>query len=249
MLRHPQYNSGNIYLSGGMQFAADGLGADWRRECSVKLKEMGYYPLDIAELDLAYSQAHGQLYRFMDDSELLQRKSNIRKHFIDTDIALIRNDTDAVIVLYDESVRLGAGTTSEVHEAFMLDIPVFLMNTYPKLNDVPGWMQAECTKIFSNWEDLYQYMKELPEGIIKRDAYGNRRSGSMYLCSLCGNTEEKHKSHFVSRISPLYCSSCVSIVKTTFEQHHDRYAFFLEYLENTGTEQQVTVRSQNIRHD
>lgn len=239
MLKHPDFPNGNIYLSGGMQHAPDGLGAGWRAECSKHLRDMGFFPLDIAELDLAYRDAHGHLFRFMEDGEILQRKSNIRKHFIETDIALIRNDTDAIIILYDESVRLGAGTTSEVHEAFMLDIPVFLVNTYPKLQDVPGWMQAETTKIFNDFDTLYEYLKALPPGILKRDAYGNRRSGSQYLCSLCGGAEEKHKAHFVSKISPLYCKRCVELVKTTFESHKDRYQFFLEYLE--GTEQQVTT--------
>lgn len=244
-IRHPDYNRGNIYLSGGMQHAPDGLGAEWRRECSVKLKELKFFPLDIAALDLAYSQQHGHLYRFIDDEELLQRKSNIRKHFIDTDIALIRNDTDAVIILYDETVRLGAGTTSEVHEAFMHDIPVFLLNTYGKLNEVPGWMQAETTMIFNEWNEMYSYLKNLPPGILKRDVYGNRRSGSQYLCSLCGAAEQKHKAHFVSKVSPLYCKSCVELVKTTFEEHKDRYQFFLEHLE--GTDQQIETRTPYVR--
>ena len=114
MIKHPLYTNGNIYLSGGMQFVAD-LGAGWRQICSQHLKKMGFFPLDIADLDIRYSEAHGHLYRFLSDEELLQRKSNIRKHFIETDINLIRFDTDAIIILYDESVRLGAGTTSEVH--------------------------------------------------------------------------------------------------------------------------------------
>jgi hypothetical protein len=244
MLKHPDYPNGNIYLSGGMQFAHDGLGADWRGECAGRLRKSGYFPLDLAELDKAYSTIHGHLYRFLDDEEILQRKSNIRKHFIDTDIALIRNDTDAIVIYYDESVRRGAGTTSEVHEAFMLDIPVFLMNGYGKLSEVPGWMQAETTKIFNTWDNLHAYMDHLPPGILKRDVYGNRRSGSDYLCSLCGKVEEKHKAHFVSRVSPLYCKSCVELVKTTHEQHMDRYQFFLEYLEGT---QQITAKSNHVR--
>lgn len=230
MLKHPKYPNGTIYLSGGMQFAAN-LGAEWRKRCGERLKEMGFFPLDITELDVAYSNAHGELYRFMDDEEILQRKSNVRKHFIETDINLIRNDTDAVIIYYDESVRRGAGTISEIHEAFMLDIPVFLVNAYKKLSEVPGWAQAETTKIFNEWEDLYSYLKSLPAGILRRDVYGNRRSGNRYLCSLCGKVEEKHKTHYVSKVSPLYCKSCVEIVKETFESHKDRYQFFLEYLE------------------
>lgn len=233
MIKHSDYPRGNIYLSGGMQFTPDGLGAEWRSTCSEWLKQLGYYPLDIAALDSAYTAAHGHLYRFLNDAELLQRKSNIRKHFIDTDIALIRNDTDAVIILYDESVRRGAGTTSEVHESFMLDIPVFLLNTYQSLDQVPGWMQAETTVIFNTWDEMQNYFARLPPGILKRDAYGNRRSGSQYLCSLCGGIDEKHNTHFVSKVSPLYCKRCVGLVKTTFEQHKDRYEFFLEHLDQS----------------
>lgn len=234
MIKHPNFPNGNVYLSGGMQFTPDGLGAGWRKQCSDRIAALGFYPIDIAALDQAYTDAHGHLYRFITDDELLQRKSNIRKHFIETDIALIRNDTDAVIILYDESVRRGAGTTSEVHEAFMLDIPVFLLNTYGDLSEVPGWMQAETTKIFTDWEEMYQYLGSLPPGILKRDHYGNRRSGSHYLCSLCGAVEEKHKSHFVSKVSPLYCKTCVEIAKTTFEQHYDRYHFFQDYMTSQG---------------
>lgn len=229
MINHPKYTNGTVYLSGGMQFATD-LGARWRKGCSERLTAMGFFPIDITELDNAYTAKHGHLYRFLSDAELLQRKSNIRKHFIDTDISLIRNDTDALIVLYDESVRLGAGTTSEIHEAFMLDIPVFMLNSYGRLDEVPGWAQAETTKIFNEWEELYAYLGQLPPGILRRDRYGNRRAGTQYLCSLCGTVEEKHKSHFVSKVSPLYCKSCVELVKTTFEQHVDRYEFILQYL-------------------
>lgn len=246
MIKHPSYPLGNIYLSGGMQHATD-LGAGWRLSCSERLKSMGFFPLDITELDVAYSNAHGHLYRYLSDDELLQRKSNIRKHFIETDINLIRNDTDAVIVLYDESVRLGAGTTSEVHEAFMLDIPVFCINSYKKLDEIPGWFQSETTAIFNEWEDLYAYMASLPEGILKRDVYGNRRSGNHYLCSLCGVVEEKHKTHYVSKVSPLYCKSCVELVKNTFETHKDRYQFFVEYLERQSSDEAAPTSNSKVK--
>lgn len=240
MLQHPDFSNGNIYLSGGMQHTPDKLGAGWRATCSIRLKAMGFFPLDIAELDTAYSKVHGNPYRDVDPALHLVRKSNVRKHFIETDVALIRNDADAVIILYDDSVRRGAGTISEVHEAHMLDIPVFLMNTYGDLDQVPEWMHAETTKIFDQWEDLYDYLGSLPQGILKRDVYGNRRSGSKYLCSLCGTAEEKHGAHFVSKITPQLCKSCVDIYRATAEMSKDRYQFFLEHLD--GTKQHITAR-------
>jgi hypothetical protein len=158
MNKQVKYSNGAIYLSGGMQFA-DNLGAGWRKDVGDKLKLMGFYPLDIAALDQAYTDAYGHLYRDLTTPDTLTlRKSNIRKHFIDTDIALIRNDSDALIVLYDESVRLGAGTTCEVHEAFMLGTPVFLLNSYRDVAQVPGWMAAETTKIFNEWDELFEYL-------------------------------------------------------------------------------------------
>ncbi len=232
--------NGTIYLSGGMQHATD-LGGAWRDTCSAKLRELDFFPLNITAMDVAYSKLHGDLARGVENGEtLLQFKSNIRKQYIETDINLIRNDSDALIIYYDESVRRGAGTISEIHDAYMNDIPVFLVNGYSSLKDIPGWMQAETTVIFNTFSELYDYLAALPAGILKRDIYGNRRSGTHYLCSLCGAVEQKHKTQFVSKISPQYCKSCVDLVKTTFERHTDRYQFFLNYMEQ---EQNNAIRN------
>lgn len=232
MIKHPLYPRGNIYLSGGMQFAQD-LGAGWRTLCSDRLREMKYFPIDIAEMDKKYTERHGQLYFMGDKSNHLQYKSNFRRHFIHADVQLVLNDSDALIVLYDESVRRGAGTTSEIHEAYRNDVPVFLVSAYEDwLNEVPGWMQSETTKIFSNFEELYTYLDKLPFGILKRDLYGNHGSQNKYLCSLCGSVFEKTKQHFVSKISPTYCNQCVELITKTREGHVDRYEFILDVLEN-----------------
>jgi len=228
MIDNQKYPNGSIYLSGGMQFAKN-MGTGWRAEISPQLKEMGYYPIDIAALDIAYAKAHGELYHYDSKTDHLQFKSNLRVHFIETDINLLKFDTDALIIYYDESVRRGAGTTSEVHEAFMMDMPVFMVNSYGDLKEVPGWMQAETTKIFNTFEELHCYLNNLQfyyPGILKRDKYGNRRSGNHYLCSMCGEVEEKHKTHYVSKVSPMLCKRCVDIVKETHESRLNRYEFF-----------------------
>lgn len=232
MINHPLFKRGNIYLSGGMQHSAD-LGAAWRIQCGKKLRELRYFPLDITELDVAYTERYGQLYRSFDDNDpdqMLQKKSNIRKHFVYTDLKLIIDDSDALIVLYDESARKGAGTISECQVAYNHDLPIFLVNTFASMDEVPGWLQSLTTKMFSSFEDLYAYLDQLPQGILKRDVYGNHHAGSHYLCSLCGDPFEKQKTHFVSKVSPLYCKSCVELVKTTNTAHYDRYHFFAEYL-------------------
>lgn len=224
-----KHHRGAIYLSGGMQFA-DNLGSGWRQTLSLQLIALGYLPIDIAALDIAYTAAHGEVYRSLGESELTQRKSNIRKHFVDTDIQLIRQHTDAIIVLYDESVRLGAGTISEVHEAYSLGIPVFLMNSYDTLDAVPGWLQAETTKMFQDWRSLLEYLEQLPPGILLKDRFGNRQTETHHLCFLCGKVEQKLKTHFVSTVTPLYCKECVDVVKRTYDEHADRLDFCVSQL-------------------
>jgi len=238
MINDPIHTRGNIYLSGSMEFAPDGqFGKLWREECAARLKEMKYLPLDITALDEAYAQEHGYLLRDVTTTEPLQRKMNIRRHFIDTDLNVIQYATDALIVLLDDGVRKGAGTISECQFAYNHNIPIFVVNSLPPTEKVSGWFFGLSTKMFDNFDQLYEYLDALPYGIIKKDAYENRRAGNHYLCSLCGTVEEKHKTHFVSKVSPLYCKSCVGLVKETYETHYSRYQFFIEHLNEQSSNQ------------
>ena len=232
MIKHPSYPRGNIYLSGGMQHA-EGLGGSWRAEASRELKGMGYYPLDITDLDKAYMKEHGDLYHSLSPDAHLEFKANMRKHFIYTDLELIKNDSDALIVYYDESVRRGAGTISECQFAYDHDIPIFIISYWSNWHkEVPGWLQGLSTKIFTHFFDLYDYLSDLPKGILKRDIYGNHSAGNQYLCSLSGEPFEKSGLHFVSQVTPLYSKESVERIRTTNEEKKDRYQFFLEYLAN-----------------
>ena len=227
---------GSIYLSGAMEFAESGdLGADWRVACTKRLGQMGYSAIDITALDVEYSKTHSDLFRCATvdgnvAAALLQRKANIRQHFIHADIQLIDHHTDALIVKYCAGVRRGAGTISECQHAYNQSIPIFMVNSFQNDSEIPGWLFALTTKIFNTFEELYEYLDKLPDGILKFDKYKNRRSGMHYLCSLCGAAEEKHKTHFVSTVSPLYCKACVELVKTTNESYVDRYDFFEQML-------------------
>lgn len=233
-MNNKKYKNGSIYLSGGMQHAKD-LGAGWRLKCAKELRKMGYYPLDITALDIAYTKAHGELYIPDGNTNDLQRRSDIRRHFIHSDLQLILNDSDALIVLYDESARLGAGTISECQYAYEHNIPIFIVSAYEDWRkEVPGWLYGLSSKVFTNFTDLYIYLSGLPEGILLEDDYGNRHAkGKYYLCSLCGDHFEKNKQQFVSKVSPLYCTECVDVVKYTYEQRYDRAKFFKEYLKDT----------------
>ena len=222
---------GMVYLSGAMQFAPD-LGGKWREEVSTWLSQLGYIPINITEMDIAYADVHGDMYRALENQEdMLERKSNIRRHYIYADTQLISKFSDALIVYYDESVRLGAGTISECQVAYDLELPIFLVNGFKDVNEIPGWLQALSTKMFASFDELQDWFNVLPPGILRKDVYGNYQSKSHYLCSLSGEVFEKNKTHFVSKVSPLYSPNCIDIVKKTYEEHKDRYEFFVEYLE------------------
>lgn len=235
---HPKFTNGNIYLSGGMQFA-DGKGGGWRREISPTLQRMGYYPVDIVALDRAYAAEHGELYGPDNHDSPEQLKSNIREHFVRTDLDLIEYCSDAVIVLFDEACRRGCGTQAECQHAYNLELPLFLVSAFEDWqHEVPIWLQALTTKIFTNFEDLLTYMKALPPGILKKDRYGNHHDGNgNYLCFLTGEVFQKRKHHFVSKVHPLYSQEAVELVATTHESQVDRYEFFLDTMRQDGVEE------------
>jgi hypothetical protein len=218
-----------IYLSGGMERASN-LGAGWRIECSKKLQTLGFDPIDITAMDTLYKETHGPVYMKGDPEFLLQTKSNVRWQLVYTDMRLIRDDADAVIALYDEGFRLGAGSFAECQLAYDVGKPLFIVSGFGTLTEVPLWLKAISTKMFISFDELYQYLETLPEGILKTDRYGNHHSRNHYLCSLCGSVFKKSKHHFVSKVSPLYCTDCVEIVQTTREEHTDRYQFIIEKL-------------------
>ncbi len=226
---HPNYPNGNLYLSGGMQFAA-AKGEGWRIESAPTFKSLGYYPIDIVALDRAYAKDHGELYGMDNHDSHAQMKSNIREHFVRTDLDLIEYQTDAVVVLYDESARRGCGTQAECQHAYNFNIPLFLVSTFEDWQtEVPVWLQALTTKIFTSFDDLYEYMGNLPSGILRKDRYGNHHDGKgNYLCFLTGDVFKKQKHHFVSNVYPLYSQDAVDLVATTRERQVDRYQFFID---------------------
>lgn len=246
MIEHPQYTRGNLYLSGGMQYAKD-LGASWRIEASQRLKSMKYYPIDITVLDKIYSSTFGHPYMFLETTDLLQYKSNIRRQIVRADVELVKQQSHGMIVYFDSAARNGAGTQSECQVAYDNEIPYFLVRGLDTWHDVPGWIRANSTKMFDTFDELYDYLDKLPFAILKKDVYGNLHSGTHYLCSLCGDPFEKQKTHFVSKVSPLYCKPCVEVVKKTHEQLQDRYEFFIKHLQQEIVTEQFLNLQEEVK--
>ena len=227
---------GTVYLSGGMEHANadDPLGGKWRRMVSSRLESLGFVPLDITEIGLQYNARHGDVYSdlTMDTTrDQMNRKAIIRTHFVDADLKLLSEDTDAIILYWDEAARRGAGTVSEAQFAYNNDIPIFIVSAWENWEtEVPGWLFALSTKVFTNFDDCIEYMGFLPRGILSRDEYDNRGTDSHYLCSLTGEVFEKQSHHFISKVSPLYSKEAVTTVRKSHEDHKVRYEFMREYL-------------------
>jgi len=230
MTDYEKYPNGSIYLSGSMEYAPDGkLGTIWREETSKRLKQMGFFPLDIAELDVAYAKKHGELFHSFgsDKHNLIEMKSNIRHHFVNADLDLITYRSDAVILLYDEGVRRGAGTISEAQEAYNHGLPIFIVNAFDSHRDIPGWLVSLSTKIFDTFDELYEYLESLPQGILRT----TEDSHSHILCSLCGTPTVREESH-----NSKYCPNCGPVAHNTVNSLKNRYDFFVEYLQDQNTD-------------
>jgi hypothetical protein len=221
-----------------MQFAA-GKGYGWRAEIAPQLKHLGMYPVDIVALDRAYAADHGEMYGPENHDSHAQMKSNVREHFVRTDLDLIENCCDALIVLYDEACRRGCGTQAECQHAYNLGLPVFLVSAFPDWEkQVPVWLQALTTKIFTNFDDLLRYLAALPPTILVKDRYGNHHDGEgNYLCFLTGEVFTKSKHKFVSKLDPLYSQEAVELVATTHESREDRYDFFVRTMQQEGQQE------------
>lgn len=212
-------HNGNIYLSGGMERAVD-LGSQWRIQVSEELKHMGFMPLDITALDKAYTAAHGKVIAGEDE---LHDKYNIRYQFIYTDLRLIIQNTDAVIAYYDEAFKNGAGSFAECQCAYDHGKPLFIVSAFPK-EQMPSWLKALSTKIFFDFEDLYDYLAKLPNQVL-----GKKNSPS-FVCSMCGNLTQKRTYHYAVLSNHPYCDNCSCVVAQTHAKYADRYEFISEIL-------------------
>lgn len=244
----PKNSLGNLYLSGGMQFA-ESLGGAWREELSAQLKDINFTPLNITDMDAFFEKKHP-------DVKLLPSKNNkdvdiniyrqlFREHFIEPDTKLITEQTDAVIVLYDESARKGAGTTSEVMHAYNQDIPIFMVCLDYKSEEevflnTSAFFTGMVTKIFTNFNDLTSYLSNLPPKILIPDNYGNRRFEDQYLCSLTGNVFQS-ETIYTKKISKLTSPALLEkvdnlIINKTPVKNINRYNVFENYIEKQADE-------------
>ncbi|MEA1881732.1 MAG: hypothetical protein U9N31_04965 [Candidatus Marinimicrobia bacterium] len=147
------------YLSGAMEFASD-EGAGWRIDMTKwldqTLNHSVYNPVE--ESQSLIKDYGAENYREWKNTDPKKYADFIRI-CVDRDIDTVRNHTDYIICLWDENVLKGAGTHAEVTLAYDSQKPVYLINKLPEA-DLSGWIMACSSKIFSDFEQLKNYLLE-----------------------------------------------------------------------------------------
>lgn len=143
---------GKVYLAGAIEHAADPAG--WRRRAADRLAEYGidsFDPLDRvgcclspAELAVLSDFRHPQDHAKLSAMRKVQAFDRSRLE-----------QSDIVLVLWDEAAARGGGTHAEIELAVRLGKPVLAVT----LVTMPTWTRASCTMVFSTLEDALECVR------------------------------------------------------------------------------------------
>lgn len=166
-----------FYLSGGMEFKR-GLGKSWRVNLTEKLLEIGHQVFDPVAEEMGDTEARefdwkgNKLAANLDQYRHMAREKMFRR-----DIQGIQL-SQAVILLYDESVQKGAGSLAEAWEAFREARPLYIITSFRR-EDIPGWLIAESTSLFRSPAELLEYLENTEQ--VQQDIRNARTAAEAYL--------------------------------------------------------------------
>ena len=166
-----------VYLAGAMEKAQD-LGAGWRKEITPFLEQelqldvlnpcefephqlKGLQPNRLPEF---YTDLHGQRVKpkhwhelkNASEKHLYNRFLKYMRRIIQYDINVVRYQANIVIVYWDECTGKGAGTHSELTDAFLNNVPVYCVAQ----SEMPAWTKACCTEIFLTFDALKEFLRD-----------------------------------------------------------------------------------------
>lgn len=211
---------GIAYLSGGMQFA-ENLGAGWRASLTKTLRSLGYHAIDPTLIETSYQAKYNVVSPgTATTSGEMQREDKVRIgfDFIHADYTLIQM-ADFVVLFYDRSVQLGAGTITEAGWSYDQSIPLFIvLDEGMSYDTMPAWLAAEAARVFVSFDQLAEYLARVPENAFT----------DCLICTMCGTYESD-----LCSIDHL-CKECGSVF--TKKLQHDqtlpsRAAFAISVLE------------------
>jgi len=150
-----------FYLAGAIEAAPDD-GKAWRREIGHFLdSELGWQVFDPSQHEQDFlSEIEKANFRTWKSTDINRFRPVIKK-IIDRDLEQLLEKCDAVICLWDDHVILGGGTHGELTLAYEHKMPVYLVLGMP-LEKVASWIVGCTTEIFSDFDELKQYLLEKP---------------------------------------------------------------------------------------
>lgn len=147
-----------VYLSGGMEYAAD-EGRDWRREMHTWLQE--YFACEVFNPNVESDKFFAQQRPGADIRKLKERDiaayAALVAQLVAIDCREIAERSDLVICLWDDAAMRGAGTKGELTMAKYFDKPVYMVTSMPP-TAIPGWVLGCTTLIFSSFEELKEFL-------------------------------------------------------------------------------------------
>jgi hypothetical protein len=150
--------SKRVYLSGGMEYAAD-EGRDWRRDMQGWLeRELGctVFNPNMESEGVLGRETGGVDFRSLKTTDIA-RYTSIVERLVTIDCDEISGRTDFVIVYWDESAQRGAGTKGELTIAHHFKKPVYMVTAMPP-DAIPGWVLGCVTIRFSDFESLKKFL-------------------------------------------------------------------------------------------
>lgn len=154
-----------FYLSGGMEFQ-EGLGKDWREYITKKLGPLGHDVFDPVKVALDVNGEEDPFFlRDKRHTNMEEYKDEIRRLMFHRDIKGIQ-ESDAVVLMYDRSAQLGAGTLAEAWESFREGKPVYIVTRFD-LATLSGWLIGECIEIFPSFSEFIEHIEV--EGQLESD--------------------------------------------------------------------------------
>jgi hypothetical protein len=148
----------SVYLSGGMEYAST-EGQSWMTEMQRWLEQSFSHAVFNP-----YERSDQFLREHLPEKDFRELKNTDLASYIALVEELVRIDcneiatrSDYVICFYDASAQRGAGTKGELTIAKYFGKPVYLVCGMP-VTDIPGWVLACATKIFSGFDELKEFL-------------------------------------------------------------------------------------------
>jgi len=147
-----------VYLAGAIEHAPDG-GSEWRARMSqFLLQALGlevFNPCVEEHSLLNPDEKHN--FRAWKNSDP-ERFRRIVRRFVDNDLAHLTRDTLFVVCLWDEYAGRGAGTAGELTVAYLLRIPIYVVQGCP-MDSIPSWILACASEILPDFSSLQDFLR------------------------------------------------------------------------------------------